>query len=158
MLRLAALALLIAPAAALAQSDPASLPVNATEDVAVDRVNGGLDGAGTANWLANPLYIVDYAVRSFGDSALDAPFMSIVRQDDFPDGPTQTTFTILLDGFLDDSLRGERYEIVLVPLEMDEPLQGTETTRSWRLQSANKSWRCRAGRGESEAYHTTPCS
>lgn len=61
--------------------------------------------------------------------------------------PTYYKFVAISNGYLDDSIQGERYDI---ELEQD-------ASQNWRIISAAKSWRCWPERGH-ENYSIEPCS
>ncbi len=63
-----------------------------------------------------------------------------------PEGGDSAAVTATLDGLLDDSIRSDRYVLVLAKQQ-----DGT-----WRLESAVFSQRCRQGRGHPE-YSAAPC-
>jgi hypothetical protein len=62
-----------------------------------------------------------------------------------PEGGDRATVTATLDGLLDDSVAAVRY--VLVVVRDDD---------GWRLVSARRTQRCRAGRGHT-AFSAAPC-
>jgi hypothetical protein len=62
-----------------------------------------------------------------------------------PEGATRATVVATLDGLLDDSVEAVRY--VLVVAKGDD---------GWRLESARRAQRCRAGRGHA-GFSADPC-
>ncbi len=62
------------------------------------------------------------------------------------EAPTASRVTVLRDGLLDDSVRGERWDIVL-----DRTAEGV-----WRIREVKRAWRCRRG-GQTNSFAATRC-
>ncbi|MGF1718901.1 hypothetical protein L4D20_02505 [Vibrio kyushuensis] len=61
----------------------------------------------------------------------DARFMSIKKQDNSGENPTEASVTIILDGLMDDSVRGLFYQ-----------LDFTKHHQQWRLDEAKQAYLC----------------
>jgi hypothetical protein len=84
-----------------------------------------------ASWTRDPVRVA----LSFIDSR-GAPRVDIERRDDSGEAPSHTVVTVDEDGFLDDSVRGVRSEVVLAPDEAGvwHVLAVTVATRCWRVE------------------------
>ncbi len=60
--------------------------------------------------------------------------------------PSKYKITIISEGFLDDSLRGQRDEIIVARDQLN----------IWHLKSVKTSWRCWSRRGHTD-YSIKPC-
>jgi heat shock protein HslJ len=100
--------------------DPELLAFNAAVDS---------EASGSASWTHDPVRVALAYVDSRG-----APRVDIQRRDDRAEAPTSTLVTIDEDGFLDDSVRGVRSELILVPDARGtwRVLAVTVVTRCWR--------------------------
>lgn len=87
-------------------------------------------------WVKDPARII---ARTFG-SFLEVRTKSIEFNAPTADQPDSLFVTVIGDGYLDDSVRGEKFR-----LELKSNEQGV-----WKFTSASKSWRCQAGRGSQE--------
>jgi len=107
--------------------------------------NQTIDKAATAGeaWVKDPARII---ARTFGGfSEMRSKTVEFLSQS--PDGSDTLSVTVTNDGYMDDSIRGERFRL---ELKLDD--QGT-----WKFTSANKSWRCQTGRGNQE-YSIVRCT
>jgi hypothetical protein len=70
----------------------------------------------------------------------------IIQANEGAEAPTASRVTVLRDGLLDDSVRGERWEIAL------------ERTAAglWRIKEVTRSWRCRRG-AQTGSFGATRC-
>lgn len=78
---------------------------------------------------ASPL---DIALKIAGKS--EAPTQHIVQMNDRGEAPSRSHVTVLRDGLLDDSIRGERWDIAL-----------EKTPAAWKIGEVKRAWRCRRG-------------
>lgn len=93
-------------------------------------------------WVKMPTQVVARIIEPFSEIRSRMIEMSAPTAE----SPDSLTVTVIDDGFLDDSVRGEKH---LFDLKMNE--QGI-----WKLVSAGKSWRCQEGRGHQD-FSTAPC-
>ncbi|MCX4027363.1 SH3 domain-containing protein [Endozoicomonas sp. SM1973] len=89
---------------------------------------------------------VDFSLEIAGDFE-EAKEQLIHQQNDSAESADKTTVTVIRDGFLDDSTRGERWDIKL----MKQP------TGKWQTHSVTVAHRCWPGRGY-EFYSKEPCN
>ncbi|MDE1465299.1 SH3 domain-containing protein [Spartinivicinus poritis] len=89
---------------------------------------------------------VDFSLEIAGDFD-EAKEQLIYQQNNSPESTAKTIVTIIRDGFLDDSARGERWEIKLM----------RQHTGKWQTYSVTKAHRCWPGRGH-EFYSKEPCN
>ncbi|MBA2667852.1 MAG: META domain-containing protein [Trueperaceae bacterium] len=85
--------------------------------------------AGGERWVHDPIRVSLAFIDSRG-----APRVDIERRDDRAEAPTSTLIRIDEDGFLDDSVRGVRTDVVLAPDDEGvwHVLAVSVTTRCWR--------------------------
>jgi hypothetical protein len=79
---------------------------------------------------ASPL---DIALKIAGKS--EAATQHIVQMNDRGEAPSRSSVTLLRDGFLDDSIRGERWDIALEKTP----------AAAWKIGEVKRAWRCRRG-------------
>jgi uncharacterized protein len=124
-------------AASSAQS-LANLPVVGMErvDPAEYKAASDLAARGSA-----PLDIVLMIVGEFEGST-----QHIIQANEGSEAPSASRITVLRDGFLDDSVRGVRWEI------------GLEKTAAnvWRIKEVKRAWRCWRGE-QRDRYAAVPC-
>lgn len=106
--------------------------------------NEQIDKAAVAGeaWVKEPAQII---ARTFGGFS-EMRSKTIEFTAPTADGPDSLSVTITNDGYLDDSVRGEKYSL---ELKMNE--QGV-----WKFVTAAKAWRCQPGRGNQD-YSTIKC-
>ena len=101
------------------------------DDPEVARFNVFVDMAAAdgASWTRDPIRVALALIDSRG-----APRVDVTRRDDRAEAPTSTLVRVDEDGFLDDSVRGVRSEIVLAPRDHGgwHVLAITVVTRCWR--------------------------
>jgi hypothetical protein len=78
---------------------------------------------------ASPL---DIALKIAGNS--EAATQHIVQVNDRGEAPSRSRVTVLRDRLLDDSIRGERWDIAL-----------EKTPAAWKIAEVKRAWRCRRG-------------
>ncbi len=140
----------------LADFNPEDFEENADKKTAVDDKKGAfqkidvgeyndkIEKAFKANesWVKMPMQII---VRTVGEFS-EIRSRTIEMTAPTPEEPESLTVTVIDDGFLDDSVRGDKH---IFELKMNE--QGV-----WKFTSAGKAWRCRQGRGHQD-YSTANC-
>jgi hypothetical protein len=99
--------------------------------------------AANEDWVKMPMQIVARLLGEFSDMRSRTTEMTAPTAD----GPDAITVIITNDGYLDDSVRGERFKY-----ELKANDQGV-----WKFTSASKAWRCQPGRG-SQNFTTVKCS
>lgn len=70
----------------------------------------------------------------------------IIQVNEGAEAPTASRVTLLRDGLLDDSVRGERWEIAL-----ERSAEG-----AWRIKEVKRAWRCRRG-AQTGSFVATRC-
>jgi hypothetical protein len=82
--------------------------------------------------------------------AIAGPFegstQHIIQVNEGAEAPSASRVTVLRDGLLDDSVRGDRWDIVL-----EKTPAG-----AWKIKEVKRAWRCRRG-DPVERFATTPC-
>jgi len=94
------------------------------------------------SWVRSPMAIIARIAGEFEELS----FRQIEIESPGGEGSTSLTVVITDDGFLDDSVRGEKK---IYKLESDE-------SGVWKLLSGSKAWRCQPGRGHPD-WGTAPC-
>ena len=92
-------------------------------------------------WVKSPLQV---ALKLVGDNQECRQRNIEIKST--PEAFRDAHVVITEDGFLDDSVRGVRYELKLRRSPRGE----------WQVQAAAKTWRCWEGRGHQD-YSTEPC-
>ncbi len=92
-------------------------------------------------WVRDALQV---ALRFVGP--FEGKLQHISRKNDSAESASRVEVIVIEEGYLDDSVRGARYKLVL---EKD-------AHNIWDLLSAVKSWRCWPGRGH-EDFSKKPC-
>lgn len=107
--------------------------------------NSTIDKAAAAkeDWVKMPMRIVARLLGEFSD--IRSRYIEMTAPT--ADGPDSITVIITNDGYLDDSVRGERFRY-----ELKANAQGV-----WKFTSASKAWRCQRGRGD-QNFTTVKCS
>jgi heat shock protein HslJ len=92
-----------------------------------DRVRGAADEG--ERWTRDPIRVALALIDSRG-----APRVDVSRRDDRGEAPTSTLVVVDEDGFLDDSVRGVRSQVLLAPAPDGSwrVLAVTVVTRCWR--------------------------
>ena len=78
--------------------------------------------------------------------AFDGRTKHIIQENDGGEAPRRSRVTVIRHGLLDDSVLGERWEIVLHRTSSDV----------WSIAEVRKAWRCRRG-PDGTAFDTVPC-
>jgi len=120
-------------------------PTEKFQRVEFEPYNEKIEKAAAAKeeWVKMPMQIVARMIGEFSDMRSRTIEMTAPTAD----GADSLTVTVTNDGYLDDSVRGEKFKYELKANE-----QGV-----WRFTSAAKSWRCQPGRGNQD-YSTIKCS
>lgn len=129
--------------AGCADEDLLSIPVGETELRDASEFNRSVAAAAAAGeeWPDDPLEVA----RRFQGRTLAQ--QSVWALDGRGESPSRYHVTGIAQGFTDDSVRGERFDLVV------ERANGT----SWRIVRARVSWRCWPDRGHS-TFDVEPCS
>lgn len=87
---------------------------------------------------------LDVALKVVG--TFEGSAQQIVQVNDGGEAPSKSRVTVVRDGLLDDSVRGDRWEISL------------ERTAAgpWRITEVKRAWRCRRG-GQTDTFATQRC-
>lgn len=133
-------ALLFAPAsfAADARGSIENLPVAGTARVTPDRY------AAAAQVAARNAAPVEIALTLAGPFEGSRQYITQVNEG--AEVPTGSRVTLISDGLLDDSLRAERWEIML----------DRASTGAWRIREVRRAWLCRRG-AMTDRFIATPC-
>ncbi len=120
-----------------------SLQVTSSEQVEFSAFNETLAMAGSKGepWARDPVDIV----RRFVHWGRGQEAVLLFKGEG--ESPSRYEFVAISNGFHDDSVRGERFDITLE----------ADSRQTWRVTSATTSWRCWPGRGH-QSYGTQPCS
>ncbi|REJ75214.1 MAG: hypothetical protein DWQ47_06930 [Acidobacteria bacterium] len=89
--------------------------------------------------------VMDLIVKAVGDFS-EMFTRTIEIKADTPDGTSEITVVVTDDGFLDDSVRGQRTTLKLV----------LDAAGLWQIKSTSEAWRCREGRGHTD-FQPKPC-
>lgn len=106
--------------------------------------------------VAEAQYAEATALASRGGTPLDiallvaGPFegatQHVIQANEGAEAPTASRVTVLRDGLLDDSVRGERWDIAL-----ERTAAG-----AWRIKEVKRAWRCRRG-AQTASFVATRC-
>jgi TonB family protein len=118
-------------------------PGRPVEKPLIDAFNARLAAAGDSAWAKAPATI---AIEFVGGADCQCTRFS-VEVGNQPERFDESEVTVTRDGFLDDSIGGDRHR-----LSMRRGGDGI-----WRLASATVAWRCQSGRGH-EGYSPDPCN
>jgi len=133
-------AALTASLAAAAEPPPtlAGLPVASTKIVSPAEY---LEASALAARAGSPLGVALKIVGEFAGSV-----QHIIQVNEGAEAPSASRVTVIRDGLLDDSIRGERWEIVL---------QRT-SGGAWGIKEVKRSWRCWRG-AQADLFAAVPC-
>ena len=87
---------------------------------------------------------IDIALKIVGEFAGSA--QHIIQVNEGAESPSASRVTVIRDGLLDDSIRGERWDIVL---------QRT-SAGTWEIKEVRRAWRCWRG-AQVDRYVAAPC-
>ena len=104
-----------------------ALPVVATQTVAPG------DYAGVSDVARRGGAPIDVALAAAG--AFEGSTQHAIQENRGAEAPAATRVTLLRDGFLDDAVRGDRWQIT-----MERTANG-----GWRIVEVTRAWRCRRG-------------
>jgi len=116
----------------------AELPVAAMSLVAPEKYTTASDFAARGG---TPL---DIALKIAGE--LEGSSQYIIQLNDRGEAPSKSRITIVRDGLLDDSIRGERWDVAL-----DRTSAGL-----WSIREVKRAWRCRRA-APPDRFATAPC-
>ena len=113
-------------------------------DIDAEELNVRIDEAVAAglDWPNSPLMVT---LRLFGGDE-DARVIALEEEKNRGEGADAAAVVYIRDGFLDDSIRGDRHEVQYRRLS-----DGT-----WRVREARVAIRCRRG-DKTEVYQAGPC-
>jgi hypothetical protein len=115
-----------------------ALPVVATQPVAPGDYVGA---AAVASRGGAPIEVALAAAGAFEGTTQHA-----TQENRGAESPTAARVTLLRDGFLDDAMRGDRWEIA-----MERSANG-----GWRIVEVTRAWRCRRG-AQQDRFDIAPC-
>jgi len=78
--------------------------------------------------------------------AFEGTTQHAIQENREAEAPAATRVTLVRDGFLDDAVRGDRWEIA-----MERAAAG-----GWRVVEVKRAWRCRRG-AQQDRFGITPC-
>ncbi len=87
---------------------------------------------------------LDIALKIVGEFAGSA--QHIIQVNEGAEAPSASRVTVIRDGLLDDSIRGERWEIVLQ----------RNPAGAWAIKEVKRAWRCRRG-AHPDRFAAVPC-
>ena len=122
---------------------PDALEDGPWENVDVAEFNGKVAGAAAAGeiWASNPTLV---ALRRLDNDTV-VKSLSLTQSAEAAEEIDALDVSIMRDGLLDDSVRGDRHRFKLQ----------RQDDGSWRIVQAQWSWRC--WRGEGDSYTVEPC-
>ena len=123
---------------AQASGSLAELPVESTKPVAVTEYR---TAAALAARGSSP---IDIALAVAGP--FEGATQHVIQANEGSEAPTASRVTVLRDGLLDDSVRGERWDITL---------QRT-AAGVWSIKEVKRAWRCRRG-GQPNSFAANRC-
>lgn len=131
---------LLAPAGAFAGPLPSltELPIAGTQPVAPEKYP---EASALAARGGAPVAIALEIAGGFEGST-----QHIVQVNEGSEMPTASRITVLRDGLLDDSLRGERWDITLA----------RTPAGVWSIREVKRAWRCRRG-GDTDRFVAVRC-
>jgi hypothetical protein len=120
-----------------------NIPVRSSESVAVTPWNDAIENAvrNREKWPFGPLQLVIRLLNAEEETRQ----INIHSAADRSENPERITVTIIRDGFLDDSVRGDWHYFLLVRQE----------DGSWRISEAKRSRRC--WRPEDDSFQDRKC-
>ncbi len=126
-----------------ADKDLFAVPVISDEEMDTKRFRRLVSEAEVGNepWVKDALQV---AMRFIGPFEGRQQF--VMREVANAECADKTTVLVIEDGYLDDSIRGSRYQVIL-----EKDMRGV-----WYVVSARKAWRCWPDRGHGE-FSTEPC-
>jgi hypothetical protein len=78
--------------------------------------------------------------------AFEGSVQHVVQVNEGSESPSASRVTVVRDGLLDDSVRGERWDIGLA----------RSADRTWTIKEVKRSWRCRRG-PQTDRFLAVPC-
>lgn len=106
--------------------------------------------------VASTQYAAASALASRGGTPLDIALavagafegetQHVIQVNEGADAPTASRVTVLRDGLLDDSVRGERWDIALE----------RNAAGQWQIKEVKRAWRCWRG-AQTKWFAATPC-
>jgi len=132
----------VTPGSKITVKDLLSVKISSSKFVDVTEFNKKIDVAAKQGkqWVKDPISVIRKYSYWPGRTAL-----VFIRSEG--ERPSEYTITIITDGFLDDSVRGQRDEIIVI----------RDAYKIWHLKSVKSTWRCWSDRGHSH-YSIEPCS
>ena len=120
-----------------------AVPVTSYEEMDTKRFKQSVSNAAVRSepWVKNDLQVALNFIGPF-----EGKLQFVVRERANAESIDKTTIIVIEDGYLDDSIRGARYRIVL-----EADMHGV-----WQVLTAHKAWRCWPHRGH-EKFSTEPC-
>lgn len=120
------------------RGSPVDLKVTGTQRVAPAQY---ADASALASRGGNP---VDIALAVTGP--FEGATLHIIQANQGVEAPSASRVTVLRDGLLDDSVRGDRWEVAL-----ERTAAG-----AWSIKEVTRSWRCRRG-AQTASFGATRC-
>jgi hypothetical protein len=123
--------------------DLPEVSVRSYEDLDISKFQQLLSKSAEKNeiWTNDPLQISLRFLRLF-----EGKIQQITRRHNSAESARRAEVTVIEEGYLDDAIRGARYEFIL---EKD-------VKHRWQLISAKKAWRCWPNRGHDD-FSKQPC-
>jgi len=111
----------------------------------VEDINGNLERFAEADedWVLDPVKIALNVVEQGGEAMEERRWLNIEFEGDGSERPDSCTVTVITDGYLDDSMRGEWCRFTMVRDEYD----------MWKVAEFRHAWRCWRGTTDSTGIH-----
>lgn len=135
----AAATLLLAACAAAPKASLTDLPVDATQTLPPSAYADAARFAALAG--ATPVGIAMQVAGPF-----DGRTQHVIQVNEGVEAPTASRVTVLRDGLMDDSVRGDRWDI-----RLERTPAG-----AWRIAEVQRAWRCRRG-GDPDRFVAVKC-
>jgi hypothetical protein len=87
---------------------------------------------------------IEIALKIVGE--FEGRMQEVVQANEGAESPSAARVTVLRDGLLDDSVRGDRWDV-----DLERAQAG-----AWRIKSVKRAWRCRRG-GQFDRFGTGLC-
>lgn len=129
-------------------ASPAAAPVESFIFEEVEDINGTLERFAEADedWVLDPVKIALNVVEQGGAAMDERRWLNVEFEGDGSERPDSCTVTVITDGYIDDSMRGEWCRFAMVRDDFD----------MWKITEFRHAWRCYRGYVDSTGVTHTP--